>query len=462
VIAGRYRLEREIGRGGSGTVHLALDEVLGRQVAMKRIGLIPGSDNAELERAEREARLAAALNHPHVVSVFDLVDADDVRWLVMEYVDGETLSDRVRTSGPLEATEAAALLAQTADALVEAHGLGIVHRDVKPSNILIAGGAAKLNDFGIARAADDPSLTQTGLVTGSPAYLAPEVASGSSATPASDVWSLGATLYHAVTGRPPYEVGDNLIGALYKIVHEDPPRLPGDHPMAGLLTVMMNRDTEARWSMPRVRDELARIARGQRSTIPAPAPSPAAPREETGVLPTVQQPAAVRPAARPGHPHARRWSLIAAAAVLAVSAVAAAYVLAGRDTPEAAPDDTRTPRASATTSSSNSTPPLSAEDTREQMDAFITSYLATVTSDPEAAFQQLTPEFREASGGYEGYIGWWGKVRSATLEEVESNPSDLTVGYTVAYVMESGERDTQRVRLQLERLDDKLLIAGEG
>ena len=275
MIAGRYRLERQIGRGGSGTVHLALDEVLGRQVAIKRIGLIPGSDSAELERAEREARLAAALNHPHVVSVFDLVDEEDVRWLVMEYVDGQTLSERVRTSGAMDATEAATLLAQTADALVEAHDHGIVHRDVKPSNIMIANGAAKLNDFGIARSEDDHSLTQTGLVTGSPAYLAPEVASGSSATPASDVWSLGATLYHAVTGKPPYDVGDNLIGALYKIVHEDPPRLPDDHPMAGLLTVMMNRDVEARWTMPRVRDELARIARGQRSTVvPAPAPPP--------------------------------------------------------------------------------------------------------------------------------------------------------------------------------------------
>lgn len=461
MIAGRYTLEREIGRGGSGTVHLALDEVLGRQVAIKRIGLIPGSDNAELERAEREARLAAALNHPHVVSVFDLVDADDVRWLVMEFVDGETLSERVRSSGPLEATEAARLLGQTADALVEAHGLGIVHRDVKPSNILIAGGDAKLNDFGIARAADDPSLTQTGLVTGSPAYLAPEVASGSSATPASDVWSLGATLYHAVTGRPPYEVGDNLIGALYKIVHEAPPRLPGDHPMAGLLTVMMNRDIEARWSMPRVRDELARIAHGQRSTVPATAPATGAPRQDTGVLPTVQQVAPDHPAPRPGHPGARRWGLIAAATVLAVAAVVAAYVLAGRDTPEAAPaDSASTPSASQATGSS--APPLSAEDTRNQMDAFVASYLSTVTSDPRSAFEQLTPDFQEASGGYEGYMGWWGRVRSATLEEVESNPSDLTVGYTVDYVMKSGARDTQRVRLQLERLDDQLLIAGEA
>ena len=458
MIAGRYRLERQIGRGGSGTVHLALDEVLGRQVAIKRIGLIPGSDSAELERAEREARLAAALNHPNVVSVFDLVDEEDVRWLVMEYVDGQTLSERVRTSGALDATEAATLLAQTADALVEAHHHGIVHRDVKPSNIMIAGGAAKLNDFGIARSEDDHSLTQTGLVTGSPAYLAPEVASGSSATPASDVWSLGATLYHAVTGKPPYDVGDNLIGALYKIVHEDPPRLPDDHPMAGLLTVMMNREVEARWTMPRVRDELARIARGQRSTV-VPAAAPAPTREVTGVLPPVQ----AGPPAAPAPRHGARWGWLAAVAVLAVAAVVAAYVWAGRGTPEALPDEQQTRSAETSETTTGSTaPPVTAEDTREQMDAFITSYLATVTSNPRAAFDRLTPEFQQASGGYEGYMGWWGRVQSASLAEVASDPSDLTVGYTVDYVMRTGERNTERVRLQLERFDDQLLIAGEG
>ncbi|HEU4336183.1 MAG TPA: serine/threonine-protein kinase [Nocardioides sp.] len=462
MIAGRYRLEKQIGRGGSGTVHLAVDEVLGRQVAIKRIGLIPGSDSAELERAEREARLAAALNHPHVVSVFDLVDEGDVRWLVMEYVDGETLSERVRTAGPLDAAEAATLLAQTADALVEAHEHGIVHRDVKPSNIMIAGGAAKLNDFGIARSEDDPSLTQTGLVTGSPAYLAPEVASGSSATAASDVWSLGATLYHAVTGKAPYDVGDNLIGALYKIVHEDPPRLPDDHPMAGLLTVMMHRDADARWPMPRVRDELARIGRGQPSTVvpvPEPIPGPAPTAEATGVLPPVQP----VPPAVTGRRSGARWAWLAAAAVLAVAAVVAAYVWAGRGTPEALPDERQpAPARTSGTTPTDSAPPVTAADTRRQMDAFITSYLSTVTSRPRAAFEQLTPEFQDASGGFEGYMGWWGRVESASLAEVASDPSDLTVGYTVDYVMKSGARSTQRVRLQLERSDDRLLIAGEG
>lgn len=458
MIAGRYRLERQIGRGGSGTVHLALDEVLGRQVAIKRIGLVPGSGDAELERAEREARLAAALNHPHVVSVFDLVNEDDVRWLVMEYVDGVTLSERARASGPLDATDAATLLAQVADALVEAHGHGIVHRDVKPSNIMIAGGAAKLNDFGIARSDDDASLTQTGLVTGSPAYLAPEVASGSSATAASDVWSLGATLYHAVTGRPPYDVGDNLIGALYQIVHEDPPRLPEDHPLAGLLSVMMHRDPEQRWPMQRVRDELLRVSRGQRSTV-AVAPVVPAPPEQTGVLPLAPTPTAVTPAR-----DRLRWAWLAGAAALALVAIVTAYVLAGRDTPEALPGNGTgaAPESSQTSEPQPSASPASAEDTKEQMDAFISSYLATVTTDPRAAFEQLTPEFQEASNGYDGYIGWWSQVRSAQLASVSSDPSDLTVGYTVDYVMKSGERTSQQVRLQLQRRDDQFLIAGEG
>ncbi|GAA1940325.1 serine/threonine-protein kinase [Nocardioides hwasunensis] len=460
MIAGRYTLGREIGRGGSGTVHLAHDEVLGRTVAVKRIGVMPGSENAHLERVGREARLAAALNHPHVVSVFDLVAEGEVHWLVMEYVDGDPLSETVRSSGPLEATEAAALLAQAADALTDAHAAGIVHRDVKPSNILVAHGVAKLGDFGIARSADDASLTQTGLVTGSPAYLAPEVASGSSATPASDVWSLGATLFHAVTGHAPYEVGDNLIGALYKIVHEDPPQLPDGHPMAGLLTVMMNRDPEQRWPMRKVRDELARIARGQRSTVTAVPVAAVPPPDPTGSMPVV-----ATASTTPARSRRRGWAWIAAFAVLAVGAIVTAYVWAGRGTPEAAPDrGAESPRASETSEAGTSTspPPLSAEDTREQMDAFITSYLATVTSDARAGFEQLTPEFQEASGGFGGYNSWWSKVRSATLTQVASDPSDLTVGYTVDYVMKSGARNTDRIRLQLQRFDDRYLIAGEG
>jgi len=285
VIAGRYRLEKEIGRGGAGVVHLAHDELLDRKVAVKRIGLLPGTTDDDVVRAQREARLAAGINHPNVVSIFDLVKEEDCYWLVMEHVDGRTLSELVAAEGPLPERRAAAILAQAADAITQAGSAGVVHRDVKPSNIILSGADhAKLGDFGIARSASDTALTQTGMITGSPAYIAPEVASGAPATEASDVWSLGATLFHAVVGTPPYDVGSNVLGGLYRIVNDDPPRLPPDNAAAGLLGVMMVKDPARRWPAQRVRDDLRRIARGEPSTAP---PAPAAPEEHHDPAATV-------------------------------------------------------------------------------------------------------------------------------------------------------------------------------
>ncbi|MCX6399503.1 MAG: serine/threonine-protein kinase [Propionibacteriales bacterium] len=213
-VDGRYALDREVGRGAGGAVWLARDEVLGRQVAIKRVALLPGHTE-DPTRAAREARLAARVNHPHVVSVFDLVESEDALWLVMEYVEGRSLSAIARDTGPMAPDAAARLLAPVADALHAAHQHGIVHRDVKPSNILVSDlGGAKLSDFGIARGDQDATLTQAGLVTGSPAYLAPEVATGATATPASDVWAFGATLVHVLTGRPPYHLEDAENGPL--------------------------------------------------------------------------------------------------------------------------------------------------------------------------------------------------------------------------------------------------------
>ncbi len=435
-------------------MHLGHDHVLGRDVAMKRIGMMPGADSHDLARAEREARISAGLDHPHVVTVFDLVAEDDAHWLVMEYVEGRTLAQLVRDEGPLAADRAAALVGQAADALAEAHERGIVHRDVKPSNILVgAGDDAKLSDFGIARASTDATLTQTGLVTGSPAYLAPEVASGASATPASDVWSLGATLFHAATGSPPYEVGDNLIGTLYRIVHEDPPRLPAGHPLA--------RDPQARWTAAQVREELVRVQHAEAGSTPPPTlPVPlAVPDGAAPPAPTTTLPAAPAVVAAPAR--GRRRSVPALlpwlAALVAVGLVVAIVLLVAPGDGKREPDADGPRSGQGATDTSSPAPAHSAQ----AMDAFVASYLTAVIEDPESAFAMLTPDFQQASGGYDGYLSWWGTVQSASPRNIESDPEDLTVEYTVDYVLESGRRSTEDVGLQLVRDGDSYLIAGE-
>jgi eukaryotic-like serine/threonine-protein kinase len=197
LIGGRYRIVRTVGRGGMGTVWLCQDEVLNREVAIKQIGALPGDDADVFERARREARHAASLNHPNAVGIHDVIEHDGSPWLVMEYVPARTLSDLIAEKGRLSPREVAQVAALVASALAAAHARGIVHRDVKPSNVLVGdGGVVKITDFGIARGELDPQLTRTGLVSGTPAYFAPEVARGAPPTPAADVWALGALIYH--------------------------------------------------------------------------------------------------------------------------------------------------------------------------------------------------------------------------------------------------------------------------
>ena len=533
MIAGRYRLEKEIGRGGAGVVHLAYDELLDRRVAVKRIGLLPGTTDDDVVRAQREARLAAGTNHPNVVSIFDLVKDEDCFWLVMEHVDGRTLSELIAAEGPLPERRAAAILAQAADALVQAGTAGVVHRDVKPSNIILSGADhAKLGDFGIARAASDTALTQTGLITGSPAYIAPEVASGAPASAASDVWSLGATLFHAVVGTPPYDVGSNVLGGLYRIVNDDPPRLPAGHATAGLLAVMMVKDPAQRWPADRVRDDLRRIARGEPSTAPAPpvrddqqdpdatvamAPpsaigagaagqtttrssevpavgeAPPAGHDEPTPTPT-PRPAptpAPTPAPVPTPASDRSRGLpvgwMAAALALVLVAGLGAWLLWPRDD-DPTGGSTADPSASAEPSAEEPTDEPSSEPTSEEptseptseepttepspsnaaggtpaaMRSFVQDYFSLVTSDPESTFAMLTPEFQSASGGIEGYTGFWSTIESATPRAIKADPRTLTTSYTIDYVTTSGQTRTEQGQLQLEQQGDGFLIAGEG
>ncbi|MGN0065797.1 MAG: protein kinase [Nocardioides sp.] len=478
MIAGRYTLVRELGRGGSGAVHLATDEVLGRPVALKRMGIAPGANTPDAERSAREARISAALSHRNIVAVYDLAIDDGVQWLVMEYVEGRTLAELIRAEGGLSPARTAALLSQVADALAEAHRRGIVHRDVKPSNIFVAAdGSAKLGDFGIARGKDDAALTRTGLVTGSPAYLAPELVSGASATPASDLWALGATIFHTLAGEPPYDLGDNLVTGLLRIAQDEPPRLRDAGGLGPVLDATMTKDPAARWTARQVATAL-RVERDRLATSPlaAPARRPAAqvdhPSGATAVQPVPVGGRAPEGAATPDVAPAPRRHVVPAllaACALVAAVVFGAMALSGdgdpgagstvKDTPSA---NGTTPTASDPTDQASDDPAADTAATEAAMEAFIGDYLATVTSDPEEAFGLLTPAFQAESGGLEGYLGWWRTVRDATLLNIKADAETLEVSYSVKYDMKDGGKSTSRVNLQLERLDDSYRIAGEG
>ena len=224
TIADRYRVDRAVGHGGMGTVWLCVDEMLGRSVAVKEVGHLPGESTPDLARALREARSGAALNHPNVVSIFDAVEDGERIWLVMEYVPGRTLSEVMKEEGPLDPQRVAWIGAQVADGLAAAHLRGTMHRDVKPGNILVADNDhAKISDFGIARTMGDAQLTQTGMVTGTPGYFSPNLARGEDPTAADDVWALGATLFAAVEGHPPFPEQSNALAMLSTIASSEPP-----------------------------------------------------------------------------------------------------------------------------------------------------------------------------------------------------------------------------------------------
>lgn len=453
MIAGRYSLDREIGRGGMGAVWLGRDDVLGRHVALKRVGMAPGGSSPDLLRAEREARLAARLNHPHVVAIFDLVEEDDQQWLVMEYVEGSTLAELLRNNGAMHPDQAAQIVVQAAEALAAAHEAGIVHRDVKPSNILVTPeGQVKLSDFGIARAEADASLTQTGLVTGSPAYISPEVASGRQATDLSDVWSLGATLYHALAGRPPYDIGDNVIGGLYRIVHEDPPRLADAGWLAPLLEASMVVDPQERWSMRQVVDFL-------RAGPAAAPPTPLrrrAPLATDGASGSTQVMSAVlpSPAAEPGRrasrPSRRLLPIVAAVAVLAL--LTTVGVLIGLNRGD---DGGEEPEARTTPSNTTSQP--SAQVTAAGLEEFGRSYPGIASTDPEAGFKLLTPGYQAESPDYDDF---WGKVSNVEILELSADPEAKTVTYRYRYDHEVNGEITETVTLELTGTDGDYKISG--
>lgn len=439
---------------------------------MKLLGPPPGSVDTEWARAEREARLAAQVAHPHVISVFDLVQEADHHWLVMEYVDGCPFSTMIASRGPLPPDEVAHLMAPVADALAFAHDLGIVHRDVKPSNILVRrDGEAKLTDFGIARALQDPTVTQTGVVTGSPAYLAPEVASGQAATPASDVWSFGATLFHALTGEPPYHRADAdnaVLPVLYRIATEEPPRLPSAGSLGRLLELTMAVDPADRLTMAEVHAFLQQVqgvtsAPERTMVLPTTGPEPAAAELATMAwspratdLTQATQPAAPVVAAAP-EPRRRRTALVAAAVagLAAVVVLVALLATSGGDRsrrPSAQAVDPTAPTTAAQDSGQGSD-----KVTAEDLEAFAENYVQTAQRDPAAGFRMLTAGYQRRSPAYDGF---WGQMTAPRILDISADPKAMTVTYDYRYQLRGGGSRTEKVTLELVRRDGRLLIAG--
>jgi Protein kinase domain len=288
VVAGRYELLGQIGRGAMGTVWRGRDLVLARDVAVKEVevlGLATAAERKILqERALREARVAARLNHPGLVTVHDVIEAEDGIWIVMELVPSRSLARVLAEDGPLTPARAAELGMMLLDALGCAHAAGIVHRDVKPANVLLTtDGRAVLTDFGIATLNGDPGLTQAGMVMGTPGFCAPERIRGEPASPASDLWSLGATLYAAVEGHGPFESKDCPMAVLTHIVHADPPPAASAGPLSPAISALMCRDPAERPDLSSATRLLADAvaAGGGGVSATAPATDPTAPADAT-------------------------------------------------------------------------------------------------------------------------------------------------------------------------------------
>jgi eukaryotic-like serine/threonine-protein kinase len=333
VLNGRYEVESRLGEGGMAKVFAGTDRLLGRKVAVKVLSSQYAQDKTFVERFRREAQAAAGLNHPNVVSVFDTGSDDGVHYIVMEHVEGRTLAHIIGEEGALRPARAVEIAVDVCRALSSAHEKGMVHRDVKPGNILLTpDGGVKVADFGIARVASGEPLTVTGSVIGTASYLSPEQASGGSIDARSDIYSLGCVLYEMLTGKTPF-AGDSLVSIAYKHVEEEPtaPSLVNPAVPAGLSTVVtkaMAKDPADRYQSA---DEMAGELREASADA---APAKAVPtNERTEVLPvspggpTTTAPLPVTVSRERGR---RGWPLATAAVVLAVLALAVALIL-GRD-----------------------------------------------------------------------------------------------------------------------------------
>jgi serine/threonine protein kinase len=474
LIGGRYELRRPVGQGGMGTVWLGTDQTLHRDVAVKRMGSLPGETSAGTARAMREARSAAAMNHRNAVSVYDVVDHEDAPWLVMEYFPSRTLADIIREDGPLPPDRAGHIAAQVADALADAHKLGIMHRDVKPGNILVGDGDhSKISDFGIARAELDATLTQTGMMTGTPAYFAPELATGDDPTPASDVWALGATLFAAVEGDPPYGTKGNPLQLLSRIVQEPVPRPDHAGPLLPILGELLSKDPRSRPTMHEAATRLAdpptptRLVQAPDRTRVAPMPPPAAP---TGGAPSEST---------SGGGRGRRLApLVLALLVVLALAVGGWALLRGgggddnTTSPEPAgqtqradnnnqqsdndqPDDTQPSETQP--SESQPTPDDNAEPTGDPAQ-FVEDYYARMPDDTDVGWSMLDGSLK--SQGKDNYEAFWSGIASVDVSNVTA-VSPTSVVYDITYVRTDGSTSSEHKTITLDEQGGSYVIVDD-
>ncbi|GAB2855174.1 hypothetical protein GCM10022221_63370 [Actinocorallia aurea] len=322
LVAGRYRLTVLLGEGGMGSAWKACDERLGREVAVKQLRLPPGLDGqARAQRVawmEREARAAAVLRHPGIITVHDQFhDEDGMPWIVMELIDGHSLDQRVKDVGRLSAEHAARIGAQVADALAAAHAAGIVHRDLKPANILLDGSRTVLMDFGIAALDGATTLTPTGGLLGTPTYMAPEQVNGQHATPASDMWSLGATLYYAVEGRPAF-TGPTTAALLLAVSRGEPRPTVHAGSLRPLLDDLMTKEPERRPTAERTAAALR-----QHTAVPPQPPQ----AFDAGATPFIEPGSLPRPQAARSPLLTRRRLILGLGTVGLATAVPTGYLL---------------------------------------------------------------------------------------------------------------------------------------
>lgn len=521
MIAGHYRVLDRIGSGGMGVVWRARDERLQRVVAIKQLLLQPGLSAAETanahQRTLREARIAARLQHTNAIVVLDVAEHEGAPCLVLEYMASRSLAAVLAERGAMPAADVAGIGRQVASALAAAHAAGIVHRDVKPGNILIGDtGLAKITDFGVSRAVGDATLTQTGMMAGTPAYLAPEVARGQEPTPASDVFSLGATLYAAVEGRSPFGTTQNQLAMLHAAAagYVAPPRQAGS--LASVLMDLLREDSTRRPDMAQAISALAAVAQGSRAAHPpvllsgpesgvsADAPprtllhTTTAPSTVAGPTP-VAGPSAAAPRPAPGRtssgrtssgstssagrrrPQRARLEVALLAVLLALGAVGVVALLdrdstegtlqAGRNQPAAAPVapppaepsvPAEPPPAELPVAPEPVAPEVSDVDPIEYSPAgqLVIDYY-TGLDDLDSAWAMLSPRARMSFGDQEGFRTYWeqySQVSARNAQGVTTNDDgSVTVPVDVTYDGRSEQRE-----LRVTRLDGRLLIDSEA